>query len=53
MKFSHHLPTDTTRGKFVGDNPIFSAADSTQWGNKKYRNMKHLEAAIEDASIAV
>ena len=25
---------------------------STQWGNKKYMNMKHLEATIEDASIA-
>ena len=25
----------------------------TQWGNKKYMNMNHLEAAIEDASIAV
>ena len=24
----------------------------TQWGNKKYMNMKHLEADIEDASIA-
>ena len=24
----------------------------TQWGNKKYMNMKHLEDAIEDASIA-
>ena len=24
----------------------------TQWGNKKYMNMKHLEAAIEDVSIA-
>ena len=24
----------------------------SQWGNKKYMNMKHLEAAIEDASIA-
>ena len=24
----------------------------TQWGNKKYMNMKHLEAALEDASIA-
>ena len=24
----------------------------TQWGNKKYMNMKHLEAAAEDASIA-
>ncbi len=22
------------------------------WGNKKYMNMKHLEAALEDASIA-
>ena len=25
---------------------------STQWGNKKYMNMKHLETAPEDASIA-
>ena len=24
----------------------------TQWGNKKYMNMKHLEAALVDASIA-
>ena len=24
----------------------------TQWGNKKYMNMKHLEDAVEDASIA-
>ena len=24
----------------------------TQWGNKKYMNMKHLEAALDDASIA-
>ena len=24
----------------------------TQWGNKKYMNMKHLEAAVEDAAIA-
>ena len=24
----------------------------TQWGSKKYMNMKHLEAALEDASIA-
>ena len=24
----------------------------TQRGNKKYMNMKHLEAALEDASIA-
>ena len=24
----------------------------TQWGNKKYMNMKHLEAAVEDISIA-
>ena len=24
----------------------------TQWCNKKYMNMKHLEAALEDASIA-
>jgi len=24
----------------------------TQWGSKKYMNMKHLEAAVDDASIA-
>ncbi len=24
----------------------------TQWGNKKYMNMKHLEAALDDASFA-
>ena len=24
----------------------------TQWGNRKYMNMKHLETALEDASIA-
>ena len=24
----------------------------TQWGNKKYMNMKHLEVALDDASIA-
>ncbi len=24
----------------------------TQWGNKKYMNMKHLEAAMDDASLA-
>ena len=24
----------------------------TQWGNKKYMNMKHLEVALEDASFA-
>ena len=25
---------------------------ATQWGNKKYMDMKHLEAALEDVSIA-
>ena len=24
----------------------------TQWGNKKYMNMKHLEAVLDDPSIA-
>ena len=24
----------------------------TQWGNKKYMNMKHLEALLDDASLA-
>ena len=23
----------------------------TQWGNKKYMNMKHLEAALDDVSM--
>ena len=26
--------------------------DGTQWGNKKYMNMEHLEAALDDVSIA-
>lgn len=26
---------------------------STQWSNKKYMNMKHLETALEDASVPV
>ena len=25
----------------------------TQWGNKKYMNMKHLKAAMEDTSAVV
>ena len=25
----------------------------TQWGNKQYMNMRHLEAALEDASLVV
>ena len=28
------------------------AEPGTQWGNKKYMNMKHLEAVMDDASIA-
>ena len=27
-------------------------AAGTQWRNKKYMNMKHLEAVLEDVSIA-
>ena len=30
--------------------PLYSAG--TQWGCKKYMNRKHLEAALEDVSIA-
>ena len=30
---------------------IFEGA-GTQWGNKKYMNMKHLKATLEDTSIA-
>ena len=29
-----------------------SHVDGTQWGNKKYMNMKYMEAVLEDASIA-
>ncbi len=35
------------RTRVVGSFP-----DGNQWGNKKYMNMKHLEAVIEDVSIA-
>jgi len=30
----------------------FTHVAGTQWGNKKYMNMKHLEAICEDASAA-
>ncbi len=30
----------------------FRHVAGTQWGNKKYMNMKHLEATLEDASTA-
>ena len=46
-------------GSFPGGNsaPMLVCARlrhvaGTQWGNKKYMNMKHLETAVEDASIA-
>jgi len=32
--------------------PRLRHAAGTQWGNKKYMNMKHLVATLEDASIA-
>ena len=32
--------------------PGYAMWPGTQWGNKKYMNMKHLEVALEDASIA-
>lgn len=36
---------------YAGLHPLRHVA-STQWGNKKFMNMKHLEAAVEDASMA-
>ena len=46
-------------GTFPDDNPTLMRVCSrerhvpgTPWGNKKYMNMKHLEAALEDISIA-
>ena len=46
-------------GIFPDDNPTLMLVCArlrhvagTQWGNKKYMNMKHLEAAFDDASIA-
>ena len=31
---------------------VYAYVAGTQWGNKKYMNMKHLEAALDDTSIA-
>ena len=46
-------------GTFPDDNPTLMRVCSrerhvpgTPWGGKKYMNMKHLEAALEDVSIA-
>ena len=46
-------------GSFPDDNSVpmlfcvrLRQVAGTQWGNKKYMNMKHLEATLEDASIA-
>ena len=39
-------------GTSVADAARLRHVAGTQWGNKKYMNMKHLEAALEDASIA-
>ena len=36
----------------MGCAELFRHVAGTQWGNKKYMNMKHLEAALDDASIA-
>ena len=36
----------------MGCAELFRHVAGTQWGNKKYMNMKHLEAALYDASIA-
>lgn len=48
-------------GQHQGDNKFVSlmlacarhmAKAGTQWGCKRYMNMKHLEAALDDVSIA-
>ena len=36
---------------FHGFRKLCPHVAGAQWGNKKHMNMKHLEAAIEDASI--
>ena len=36
----------------AGNSALMLVVAGTQWGNKKYMNMKHLEATLEDASIA-
>lgn len=46
-----------TNGMCDGTNPMLVCTRlrhvaGTQWGNKKFMNMKHLEAAVEDASMA-
>lgn len=35
-----------------GQAQVLRYVAGTQWGNKKYMNMKHLEAALDDAFIA-
>ena len=35
----------------AGLRPTAPCVAGTQWGNKKYMNMNHLEAAVEDASL--
>jgi putative transposase len=35
-----------------GNSALLRHVAGTQWGNKKYMNMKHLEAVVDDASIA-
>ena len=47
--------TQAGDNKFVSLMPVCARlrhVAGTQWGCKKYMNMKHLEAALDDASIA-
>ena len=48
---SGKLPTARVRRR-ISRLSLSMTVSGTQWGNKKYMNMKHLEAALEDASIA-
>ena len=43
------LEADPTYDPLAGKGQLVAG---TQWGDKKYMNMKHLETALEDASIA-
>ena len=54
FKFYHQKKTTDKEDKasWVSFFQWLRHAAGTQWGNKKYMNVKHLETACEDASIA-
>ncbi len=58
-KVTERWPFSRVVGSFPDGNPVLMLVcarlrhvASPQWANKKCMNMKHLEAALEDTSIA-